>query len=284
MNTEITPVWRWVDTGPLPGPLTMAVDETLLDAYRKHPHLPIFRFYGWSPAAISLGRFQRYDEDIFPDACEQAGVPLVRRITGGGAIYHDHEVTYSLVCSRSDLGRMTVKESYRKLCGFLLELYAGLGLDARFAVDRSPGDPSLGRKTVHCFAGREAYDITVGLPHGGVVKLGGNAQRRLGELVFQHGSIPLTLRMEQQRELFAGHALPHPDSVTALYPAAGMDAATLGYAELSRRTRDAFAAAMGIEWQKLPLTADELSDAQLRAEKKYTSSDWNHDARDPLRE
>ena len=253
----------------------MAVDEALLRSYQSNPEMPVFRLYGWSSPTVSLGRFQQYDDDIFPGACAQAGVPLVRRITGGGAIYHDHEITYSLVCSRDDLGKMSVKESYRKLCGFLIELYQGFGIDARFALDRFPDDDSIGRKTVHCFAGREAYDIIT--PHG---KLGGNAQRRLGQLVFQHGSIPFSLRLDKQRALFAEHALPAPDTVVGLYDAAACDVSELTYSNVGRRISTAFANVMDISWVTVPLTESEQREADILQQQKYSSSTWNIDIKD----
>ncbi|MFW5801081.1 MAG: hypothetical protein ACOCVC_03550, partial [Spirochaeta sp.] len=141
----------------------------------------------------------------------------------------------------------------------------------------------IGRKTVYCFAGREAYDILV--PAGsGFAKLGGNAQRRLGDLVFQHGSIPLTLRMEQQQGLFAEHALPQLSRITALYPATGLQADALPPAEIHRRIYSSFAEVMDISWIDTPLSAAESAIAVQLCADKYTNPAWNLYARDTKRD
>lgn len=279
------PLWRRVCTEALPGPENMAIDEVLLESFRENPERPIFRTYRWSPAAVSLGRFQTWDEDIFPETCAERGFSIVRRITGGGAIFHDHELTYSLVCGRRDLGSMTVKESFRVLCSFLIDAYRNLGLDAAFALDLLPSDRSIGVKTVHCFAGKEPYDILVGGR-----KLGGNAQRRLGELVFQHGSIPLTLDLSRQRGLFHPRALPPEGSATALYgelaqaAAAGATAASFPAPEaLFALLEEGFAERMGIAWEEGGLTAEERERAEKLAARKYRSEAWNREGKEQLR-
>jgi len=180
--------WRIIDTGPLDGPTNMAVDEALLSLFTEDDAaLPVLRLYGWQPPALSLGRYQRAAEALDLERCAAAGVPVVRRITGGGVIYHAEELTYAIVCAPGQIPpAQSVKDSFRVLTSFLLALYGKLGLDARDAVDHYPSGTRLGEKTPLCFAGRETYDILV---EGR--KIGGNAQRRLKNVIFQHGSIPL---------------------------------------------------------------------------------------------
>lgn len=180
--------WRCIDTGPADGPTNMAVDEALLSCFDPNGSLPVLRLYGWTPAALSLGRFQNAEQVLDLDRCDAAGVPVVRRITGGGVIYHTAELTYSLVCAPHHLPpAASIKESFRILTSFLLSLYRKLGLDASYAVDRLPPGTLFGERTPFCFAGKESYDILIGGR-----KIGGNAQRRLKNAIFQHGSIPLT--------------------------------------------------------------------------------------------
>lgn len=182
-----TGTWRFIDTGELAGPLNMAVDEALLACFDPNRSRPVFRLYGWSPPAISLGRFQTPGDVLDLSRCEAAGVPVVRRITGGGAIYHAEELTYSLVCTPCQVpDAVSVKESFRALTRFICRFYGMLGLDALYAVDHFPPGTKLGERTPFCFAGKETYDILV---RG--KKIGGNAQRRLKNIIFQHGSIPL---------------------------------------------------------------------------------------------
>jgi lipoyl(octanoyl) transferase len=179
--------WRFIDTGELDGRLTMAVDEALLACFDPDRSRPILRLYGWSPPTISLGRFQAADDVLDLSRCKAAGVPVVRRITGGGAIYHAEELTYSLVCTPGQVPAAdSVKESFRTLTRFICRFYELLGLDACYAVDHFPPGTRLGERTPFCFAGKETYDVIVGGK-----KIGGNAQRRLKNVIFQHGSIPL---------------------------------------------------------------------------------------------
>ncbi len=165
----------------------MAVDQALLDSFDPDRSPPVFRLYGWSPPALSFGRFQDAARVLDLARCRAQGVCAVRRMTGGGVVYHADELTYAVVCAPRHLPRgTTVKESFRVLTGFLLAFYRGLGLPAAYAADAFPGAPGLGKPTDFCFAGREPSDILV---EGR--KIGGNAQRRMRNAVFQHGSVPL---------------------------------------------------------------------------------------------
>lgn len=185
-------IWRLIDTGPLDGAFNMAIDEALLDTFDPGKSTPVLRLYGWSPPALSLGRFQDAGKVLDLTRCKAGGVPVVRRITGGGVIYHADELTYAIVCGPQHLPeKTTIKESFRFLTGFLLSFYRELGIPAVYAAD-VPGNMSrLGKPTPLCFAGRESYDIQVDGR-----KIGGNAQRRLRKAIFQHGSIPLRDRVE----------------------------------------------------------------------------------------
>ncbi len=185
------PTWRLIDTGPMDGASNMAIDEALLESFDPLRSNPVFRLYGWHPPALSFGRFQDPAEVLDLERCRAEGVPVVRRITGGGVIYHADELTYAIVCAPRHLpAGSTVKESFRFLTGFLLDFYRELGLPALFAVDAQEDAQRLGGRTPFCFAGRESYDILIGGR-----KIGGNAQRRVRNAVFQHGSIPLMDRV-----------------------------------------------------------------------------------------
>lgn len=184
--------WRFIESGPLDGAHNMAVDEALLSCFDPEISRPVFRIYGWEPPSLSLGRFQQAGEILDQDRIRAAGISVVRRITGGGVIYHADELTYSLVCApRHVPSAASIKESFRVLTSFLMEFYRKLGLEPSYAVD-SAGCPSpLGERSPFCFAGRETYDIIIENR-----KIGGNAQRRLKNVIFQHGSIPVVNRAE----------------------------------------------------------------------------------------
>jgi len=179
--------WRLIDTGPLDGRANMAVDEALLGCFDPESSEPVLRLYGWEPPALSLGRFQKAAEVLDRERCTAARVPVVKRITGGGAIYHAEELTYAIVCSTRHIPQTaSVKDSFRVLTGFLLHFYRKLGMSPRYAADSLPSGTRFGERTAFCFAGRESYDILIEDR-----KIGGNAQRRQRKTIFQHGSIPL---------------------------------------------------------------------------------------------
>lgn len=174
----------------------MAIDEYMVSWHERHRR-PILRVYGWDPPAISLGRYQRID-CLNREACASHGVDVVRRITGGGAIFHDCELTYSLACDAASLGKglLSVKESFDGINAFMLEMYRMMGLDAAYAKTVQ-GRKAAGSRADFCFSGNEEYDIII---RG--MKIGGNAQRRTGGVIFQHGSIPLRIDKDSIRAYF----------------------------------------------------------------------------------
>lgn len=196
-------IWRFLDTGPLSGAENMAIDEALLSCFDPGKSLPVLRLYGWSPPAFSYGRFQKPEEIIDLARCRADGVQTVRRITGGGVIYHAEEITYSLVCPVDFIpGARGVKDAFFRLTSFLLTFYRSLGLETCHAAEHYPASQRLGERTSLCFAGIESCDVLIKGK-----KIGGNAQRRLKNVIFQHGSIPLRQMADK------GNAyLLHPDA------------------------------------------------------------------------
>lgn len=258
--------WRFIDTGPCDGPTNMAIDEALLNCFDPAESLPVLRLYGWSPAALSIGRYQKAEEALDLDLCRTAGVPLVRRITGGGIIYHAAELTYSLVCAPHHLPpAASIKESFRILTSFLLATYRSLGLDASYAVDRLPPGTPLGERTPFCFAGKESYDILISGR-----KIGGNAQRRLKNTIFQHGSIPLVNMTDQGvrflREIPAGVV----ESTTSL----GEEHAGLGESLLKDSLKASFQESLRTVLENGTVTAEEKA-AATRLLEKYRRDAWN---------
>lgn len=180
--------WRVIDTGIDNGFNNMAVDEALMREFQCDCSFPVFRVYSWNPPALSIGRFQDVETVVNRNACANSGVRMVRRMTGGGAIFHENELTYSIVCSASAIEEKGgVRAYYRFLTRFLLTFYRRLGLDACYASDVM--DINGASRSEICSAGYEAEDILVENR-----KLGGNAQRLLRgkQVIFQHGSIPIT--------------------------------------------------------------------------------------------
>jgi lipoyl(octanoyl) transferase len=260
------PIWRLVDAGPLDGPANMALDEALFSCFNSETSLPVLRLYGWEPPALSLGRYQDAAAALKLDLCEADGVPVVRRMTGGGIIYHGQELTYSIVCAPEQLGEVAgVKAGFRRLCSFLLGTYRRLGLEAAFATDLNPAGERLGAPTAFCFAGKEEFDVLVNGQ-----KIGGNAQRRMRGALLQHGSIPLESRVQ--------------DAVRFLREPAPGAAGSVSLAELGLRPElldlkkilaEAFEEGLGVRLVPYELSDEEVHEAARLEETKYRCSKWN---------
>lgn len=256
-----------MDTGPLAGPANMAVDEALLQHFDHVASQPVLRLYGWEPPAFSVGRFQRAEEALHLERCTAAGIPVVRRITGGGVIYHAAELTYAVVCAPRHISDARgVKESFRALTGFLLRFYGDLGIDASWAVDSRSRDGRLGVRTPLCFAGQEEYDIVADGR-----KIGGNAQRRLKDVIFQHGSVPLCCALAEALPFFRETPPGLLEGATSL--------AELGVsadpAWLRERLAAAFGEALGVALVPSTLSAEEKATAARLGAERYGEDAWN---------
>ena len=170
----------------------MAADQALFLNYSK-THIPILRIYSWKKPFITLG----INQDPVRVLTANNYLDFTHRITGGAAILHDQELTYSLVCSPQDLNLPSkVKESYKIICRFLIDFYSQLGLPADFAQNIFAGK-KLGDYGNFCFSSFEDYDLVIKGK-----KIGGNAQRRARAVIFQHGSIPISLGSSNNRKLY----------------------------------------------------------------------------------
>jgi lipoate-protein ligase A len=201
------------------------------------------------------------------ERCRAASVTAVQRITGGGVIYHADELTYAIVCAPRHLpGETTVKESFRFLTGFLLAFYRELGLPAAYAADVPVDLAGLGRRTPFCFAGRESYDILIDGR-----KIGGNAQRRLRNAIFQHGSIPLLDRVATG----VGFLRERPSGLDRSVADLAMLGVKIPEDVLKKRLAGAFAEAMGSTLVPSELNAGERERAACLTCGKYSSDHWN---------
>jgi len=185
--------WRFIKTGKSDPYFNMALDELLFRQFQESK-VPIFRIYGWSRPGLTLGFFQDPSEVLNVEQCRQRGVAFIRRITGGGVVLHENEITYSIVCSRSGLRLSNIKESIRILCSFIMTFYRRLGLHPFFYIDKYGASPK--RRSSFCFASCEDFDILIDNK-----RIGGNAQRRKRDIVFQHGSVPFSLDFNLVRAL-----------------------------------------------------------------------------------
>ena len=154
----------------------MALDEAIVEAVRAGISAPTIRLYGWQPAAVSIGIFQGIRNEVNLETTSQAGVDIVRRQTGGGAVYHDTygEVTYSIIAPQ-DHFPANVLQSYEVICADIVYAFAQLGIQATFAP---------------------VNDI---LCNG--QKISGNAQTRRKGILLQHGTILYSVDVERMFSL-----------------------------------------------------------------------------------
>lgn len=157
----------------------MATDDALLSSY-KDGDFAILRLYTWNKYSLTIGVSQDFSNYTFIKEPNDFGA---KRITGGGILFHGHDLSYSLVIPTEILKNYNIKESYEIICSFILNFYKKLGLNVCYAKDDANIKLS---KSEFCQVGFEAYDILVNGK-----KIGGNAQRRTKKAIFQHGSIPI---------------------------------------------------------------------------------------------
>ena len=162
----MTDQWRLIDMRIENAPTQMAIDEAIAIARIPQGTPNTIRLYRWNPSAVSIGYFQSIEKEVNLPACKEYGVDVIRRITGGGAVYHDYngEVTYSLVAPESDPKMpRDILESYQLICGAIVNGLKHIGVESEF---------------------KPVNDITAGGK-----KISGNAQTRRHGVVLQHGTV-----------------------------------------------------------------------------------------------
>lgn len=282
--------WRLLTGFDLPGPLNMGIDEALLDSVIAGGP-PVVRFYTWRPATLSLGTNQALGE-IDRTACETRGFGMVRRLTGGRAVLHQHELTYSVIAREND-PRVSggVVESYRKISTALVEGLRALGASVSLAapdktllramsarrvvtLDKAEeGEAGTGSSAI-CFDAASAYELTAGGK-----KLVGSAQARRGGVLLQHGSILLDIDWDSWVSVFAyaseaGKQRAYkklPERMTSLRHELGR---AVSAQEVLAALVPAFEKMLHISLEGAALDAVEGATALRLAAEKYGSEEW----------
>jgi lipoate-protein ligase A len=264
--------WRLLLDAPAGGAWNMAIDEVLLDGVAADAAPPTLRFYEWSPPCLSLGYFQPFDV-VDVDACRALGVEVVRRPTGGRAILHDRELTYTVALPASLLGHDGgVLPSYYRLSLALQEGLHRLGIPATLAPESAASGPLHGPI---CFDRPSAHEI---LLHGR--KLVGSAQVRRGGGLLQHGSILIEPRIDKLTACLrlprdSAGSPPGDGSERIEEGVAGLaEVGVTQVARIAHAIAAAFAARFGVSLKVAPLRADELAAAEALAGSKYRSAGW----------
>jgi len=177
---------RFLDSGINNGYFNMALDEVLSNKVSENLSEPVLRFYQWDPACLSLGYFQKTELEIDFDGLKKHNVDLVRRQTGGRAVLHDHELTYSIILPLDIEGiGLSINESYKIISQGLLLGLQKLGLKP---ILQKPLEKAVPHTSSACFDAPSSYELLCNNK-----KIIGSAQKRFTKVLLQHGSIPLTM-------------------------------------------------------------------------------------------
>jgi lipoate-protein ligase A len=257
--------WRLLVTEPADGATNMAIDEALWRARQEEAAPPTLRFFAWAPPTVSVGYGQPLDRHVDVEACRRLGVGVVRRPTGGSAIYHDgpaRELTYSVVATADDLGiGPDLLETYQWIARALLRGLRALGAAAEMVPERPPDGPA----PAFCFARTGVFEIEIGGR-----KLVGSAQRRQGASFLQHGAVLLGADAARLRELFPTTHDPLA-TLTTLETALGRRPA---FDEVARALAEAFAAEHGLDIRPGGLTPDETARVAALVGGRYATEAW----------
>ncbi len=257
--------WRLLTDPPATGAWNMAVDEALLDGVAAGIAPPTLRFYQWAPPCLSLGYFQPFDV-VDVAGCLRLGVDVVRRPTGGRAILHDRELTYSVALPRGLLGDDgAVLPSYHRLSLALERGLNRLGAPVVLAPERT-AQPGPDHGPV-CFDRPSAHEI---LLDGR--KLVGSAQVRRATAILQHGSILIEPRIDR---LFACLWLPDGPEARIEDGVAGLaEVGNFDPTRIAGALADAFAEEFGVRLVPGRLRPDERQAADDLVDSKYRAPAW----------
>jgi lipoate-protein ligase A len=259
------PAWRLLVTEPSDGATNMAVDEALWRGRQAGTSPPTLRFFAWAPPTVSLGYGQPMDGAVSLDACRALGVGIVRRPTGGSAIYHDgpgRELTYSVLAATDDLGVPgDLLETYRWIAAALVRGLRALGAPAEMV----PVPEAAGPTPAFCFARTGRYEIEVDGR-----KLVGSAQRRQGACFLQHGAVLLGVDEPRLRALFPTTRDPLA-TMTTLEAVLGRRP---GFDEVASALASAFEAEHGLALAPGGLTAEEVARVDALVRDRYATDAW----------
>jgi len=259
--------WRLLKLETHNAYMNMAIDEAILNARIKGLVSNTVRFYRWNPSAVSIGKFQKIENEVHLENCLKQGVDVVRRITGGGTVYHDAEgeITYSIVASKEDLGAKDIAEVYSKIYAGIIEALKILGLKADFNEGNARTCPNL---TVN---GK---------------KISGSAQCHKANIVLQHGTLLMDVNLER---MFSFLKVPWAktcmevvciakNKITSINEELGR---AVPLAEVHQALADGFQKALKTKLEDEELTAYERELAERLYKEKYITADWNMHGKEP---
>lgn len=249
--------FRFIDLEIHDAYTNMAIDESIMLAIKEERAPPTLRFYRWKPSAVSIGTFQGMNDEVAIDFCKSEKIDYIRRITGGGAVFHDYngEITYSILMPKNHpLAPADIIESYKLLCGGIIKALDYLGIDAEF---------------------KPINDVVANGK-----KVSGNAMTKRHGCVLQHGTVLLDLDVNlmftilkvPQEKISDKMIADVKERVTSIRDILDREVAI---EELRSAMQRGFADALGIELEKGSLTKAETEMAERLAKEKYSTASWN---------
>lgn len=234
---------RTLETGFNPAVTNMAIDEALMETVGE---VPILRIYGWRPAAVSIGYFQSMNEEVNFAKCREIGVDVVRRLTGGGAVLHEFELTYSFISREYP---KNIMESYRWICDAIVMSINRLGFDANFVP---------------------LNDIVIAGK-----KVSGNAQTRRKGVLLQHGTILLGVDVNKMFSVLKVPSEKLRDKIIKDAKERVTSLAGTTFDDMATSLKTSFAAKFESKLITDALSTKEISRARWLANRKYSSKEWN---------
>ncbi len=233
---------RVLETGYNKAYWNMALDEVLMNGVTD---VPVLRLYGWKPPAISIGYFQSINDEVDLQKCNYMGIDVVRRITGGGAVFHDSELTYSFITRKYP---QNIMESYRMICVAIVICLNKLGLEAKFAP---------------------LNDIVANGK-----KVSGNAQTRKKGTLLQHGTILLDVNIEKMFSTLKVSSEKIRDKMITNVMERVMPL-NKTFEEVALALKASFSEKFGAKLVIDRLTMEEEESVKTLAKKKYATIQWN---------
>jgi lipoate---protein ligase len=234
---------RVLETGYNSAALNMAIDEALIESTDESP---VFRVYGWRPAAVSVGYFQSIRDEVDIEKCCELGIDVVRRLTGGGAVLHEFELTYSFITRHYP---QNIMESYRWICEPVVMSINRLGFNASFVP---------------------LNDIVVNGK-----KVSGSAQTRRKGVLLQHGTLLLNLDVGKMFSILKVPSEKLRDKIIKDIKERVTSLAGTSFDEMASSLKTSFATKFDAMLVSDCLSTDEISRAKGLAEGKFSSKDWN---------
>ncbi|MFZ0371507.1 MAG: biotin/lipoate A/B protein ligase family protein [Halobacillus sp.] len=265
--------WYFVDSGHCTPAMNMALDEALMNWHRQGEIPPVLRFYGWAPAGLSVGYFQKVKGKIDLEGVERHGFELVRRQTGGRAVLHDKELTYSVIVSEDHPDMpASVKDAYLVLSKGLLEGFHNLGIEAEFAVPEGKLDTT---GSAVCFEEPSWYELIV---EGR--KAAGSAQTRKKGVILQHGSIPIDV---DDVKLFDMFIYKNERIKERARRAFGDKAAAINqlldssvtFDQTKEAFKEGFEKGLDVHLEPFELSDEQWKEVERIAEERYRTEEWN---------